>query len=63
MSLNEPLLSKRRVAVLLDLHPASVMRLVRSGKFPKPIHTSGTSRGHVRWRPQDVEQWLIARAS
>jgi predicted DNA-binding transcriptional regulator AlpA len=60
--LTEPLLSKQRVARLLDLHPASVMRLAREGKFPKPFRTGGT-RGAVRWRAEDVEAWITSRAA
>jgi predicted DNA-binding transcriptional regulator AlpA len=56
------LLSKRRVAQILDLHPASVMRLVRAKQFPKPIRTGGL-RGAVRWRHEDVEAWITSRAA
>jgi predicted DNA-binding transcriptional regulator AlpA len=60
--LSEPLLSKQRVALLLDLHPASVMRLSRQGKFPKPFRTGG-DRGSVRWRAEDVRDWINSRAA
>jgi predicted DNA-binding transcriptional regulator AlpA len=61
--LPERLLSKHQVATMLGLHPASVMRLVNQGRFPRPLHTSGTTRGAVRWCPKDIEAWLSSRAA
>jgi len=58
-----PLLSKEHVARLIGLHPGSLMRLVRAGRFPRPLHTSGTAKGRVRWRSQDVENWINERAA
>ncbi|MBN9557922.1 MAG: helix-turn-helix domain-containing protein [Alphaproteobacteria bacterium] len=59
--MSEPLLSKQRVAEILGLHPGSLMRLVKQGRFPKPIRI-GVTRGPVRWRPSDVDAWINGQA-
>ena len=56
------LLSKSAVAEFLGLHPGSVMRLVRQGKFPPPLRT-GNIGSAVRWREQDIATWIEERAS
>lgn len=56
-----PLLTKKQVAAIMAMHPASVMRLVRANKFPEPFRTSG-SGGAVRWRAEDVEAWIATRS-
>lgn len=59
---NEKLLSKRAVADILDVHPQTIMRLVREGKFPSPLRT-GDIGSAVRWRSSDVTGWIEQRAS
>lgn len=58
----EHLLTKQTVAEILGLHPGSVMRLVRNGKFPPPLRI-GDIGSRVRWRARDVEAWIEARAA
>lgn len=54
------LLNKRQVAHIIDLHEGTVMRLVREGKFPEPLRT-GDKGSAVRWRAQDVADWIKSR--
>jgi predicted DNA-binding transcriptional regulator AlpA len=42
----------------LPLHPNSIWRLVKAGKFPKPIKLS---EGCTVWRLEDVEAWEKSR--
>lgn len=56
------LLGKRAVADILGLHEGTVMRLVREGRFPKPLRT-GDLGSAVRWRATDVEDWIAERAA
>jgi predicted DNA-binding transcriptional regulator AlpA len=58
----EKLLSKRAVADILCVHEATVMRLVRAGRFPGPLRT-GNVGSAVRWRAQDVAGWINGRVS
>jgi predicted DNA-binding transcriptional regulator AlpA len=56
----EKLLSKRAVADILDLHPQTIMRLVRLRKFPQPLRT-GEIGSSIRWRATDVAGWIEQR--
>lgn len=42
----------------LPLHPNSVWRLVRDGKFPKPVKLSDNC---TAWRVEDIEAWERSR--
>ena len=55
------LLKKSDVATLLGIHPESVMRLSREGRFPSPIKFNTSTRGHVRFDEADVVAWLQQR--
>lgn len=54
------LLSKRAVSDIIGVHEATIMRLVREGKFPPPLRT-GNIGSAVRWRQADVQAWIDAR--
>jgi predicted DNA-binding transcriptional regulator AlpA len=58
--LPDKLLSKRTVADILDVHPQTIMRLVRRGTFPPPLRT-GDIGSAVRWREADVAGWIEQR--
>lgn len=53
----EPLLNVNDLANALNVQPSTIRRWRREGKLPKAIVVGGV----VRWRPQVVEQWLLAR--
>ena len=56
------LLTKREVAAKIGVHPESVMRLVRAGRFPKPVRLGGDGpRFRVRWPENEVDDWLASR--
>lgn len=57
----QKLLSKQAVADILGVHPQTVMRLVRRGTFPPPLRT-GDIGSAVRWRTQDINNWIEHRA-
>lgn len=50
-----PLIDAREVANLVGCHVSSVWRLDKAGKMPKPIRISG---GLVRWRSEDIREWI-----
>jgi prophage regulatory protein len=54
------ILSKRQTAQRTSLHPATIMRFVREGRFPKPIKLSKTRVGFVE---DEVVVWLEAKIS
>ena len=57
------LITKSAVAAKLSYHPGHVMRLVREGKFPKPIKLGEGEAGAVRFVETEVEAWLEARVA
>lgn len=42
----------------LPIHPNSIWRLVREGKFPSPIKLS---EAVTAWRISDIEEWEKSR--
>jgi predicted DNA-binding transcriptional regulator AlpA len=55
------LLTKQQVAERIGIHPESVMRLARAGRFPRPIKIGGDFRCAVRFDEAEVETWLQER--
>jgi len=55
------LMTKKQVAALVHLHPESIMRLTRIGKFPKPIRVGDTYRHAVRFVAEEIDAWLQER--
>ena len=56
------LLTARQVAELLDVSPETVLRWTRRGELPA-VRLPGTKRGRLRFRPDDLEAWIDARAT
>lgn len=56
-----PLLSKRQVAAMTGFHPEHLMRLVRQGKFPKPIKFGPSTNCAVRFVETEVDAWIADR--
>jgi len=52
------LLSKRQVAEIVQMHPESIMRLAREGKFPRFIKIGTGTGGAVRFVESDIEDWI-----
>ena len=57
------LLTKADVGAFLGIHPESVMRLCRQGRFPSPIKINANTRGRVRFDEADVIRWVEQRKS
>jgi predicted DNA-binding transcriptional regulator AlpA len=57
----EKLLSKREAGALVGIHPESIMRLAREGKFPKPIRLGSSQRCRVRFIAGEVDRWQSER--
>ncbi len=49
------LLSVPEVCRLVAMHKTTVYKLVRQGKFPPPVKTTGKAS---RWRSSEVERWI-----
>ncbi|HRQ74696.1 MAG TPA: helix-turn-helix domain-containing protein [Phycisphaerales bacterium] len=54
------LLSARRVADLLGVHPRSVWRMAQTGEIPPPIRLSERL---VRWRLSDLREYLDQKSA
>ncbi|MBI1888011.1 MAG: AlpA family phage regulatory protein [Nitrosomonadales bacterium] len=48
------LLPRKTVEKLSGLSRATIYRMIKSGKFPRPLSTGA---GAVRWRQSDVIAW------
>ena len=57
------LLTKQQVAERIGIHPESVMRLARAGRFPRAIKIGDNFRCAVRFDEADVEAWIEQRKS
>ena len=55
------LLSKKQVAQIIQMHPESVMRLSREGKFPPFIKIGSGTGAAVRFVDSDIEEWIKQR--
>lgn len=55
------LLSKRQTAEKIGFHPEHLMRLSRTGKFPRPIRLGSSTNCAVRFVADEVDAWLAAR--
>ena len=55
------LLSKQETADIIGVHPEHVMRMVRAGRFPKPIKTGPAVGCAVRFVADEVQQWIVGR--
>ena len=58
--LTDKLLTKKSVAQIINVHPQTLMRLVREGSFPEPIRIAGKGSA-LRWREQDIKEWIAVR--
>jgi predicted DNA-binding transcriptional regulator AlpA len=56
------LLTKKQAAELLGYHPEHVMRLSRSGDFPRAIKLGRAQNCAVRFDAAELEAWVVARA-
>jgi len=54
------LISKKITADRVSLHPASLMRKVREGVFPRPVHV-GVSR--IAFVESEVDAWIADRVA
>jgi len=58
-STTDKLLKVREVAQILNTTPRTVWRLVSMGSLPQPVRIS---RRLVRWRADDIQRFIDARA-
>ena len=58
--IEDSLLTPNQVADLCRIHPATLRRWARTGRFPPPLRLS---RSTLRWRRELVYAWLDERAS
>ena len=57
--MSERLLTAREVAERLGVSAETVLRYTRAGEL-RGIRLPGTTRGRLRYRPEEVEAWLEA---
>jgi predicted DNA-binding transcriptional regulator AlpA len=56
-----PVITKRRVAAMIDVTTRTIDRWVSLGTFPSPLRLGNGVRPRVRWRRSDVEAFLSSR--
>ncbi len=52
------LLNKKQVAEKVGVHPGTIARLSRQGRFPNPVRLGPTMHHGVRWVKSEVDTWL-----
>jgi len=52
------LLRRYQVEHLVGLKKSAIYKMIREGKFPKPVRISDRA---VAWRQEEVEQWIKSR--
>lgn len=55
------LLTKKEAARLVSLHPESIMRMARQGRFVLPIRTGPNQQHAVRFVASEITAWIEAR--
>ena len=55
------LLSKREAADVIGFHPEHLMRLSRTGKFPRPIKLGSGANCAVRFVADEIDAWLAEK--
>lgn len=53
--------TKKKTADAIGYHAGHLMRLVREGKFPRPVKMGDTNNSSVRFVAEEVEAWVQAR--
>ena len=56
--MHDRLLRRRQVEEITGLSRSSIYRLMRDGKFPRPVKVGLAA---VRWRASDITAWLESR--
>lgn len=52
------LLTKKETAKEVKVHPEHLMRMVRQGRFPKPVRLGASQNCPVRWDRVDIDTYL-----
>ena len=50
--------TKKKTANAIGYHAGHLMRLVREGKFPRPIKMGDSDNSSVRFVAEEVEAWI-----
>ena len=54
----ERMLRRRSVERMTGLSKSTLYRLIRQGRFPPPLRLT---RKAVRWRREEIDEWLSGR--
>ena len=57
-AMSSVLMRRQEVEELCNLKRSVIYRMIRDGKFPQPLKISGGARGAVRWRRDEIENWI-----
>ena len=55
------LLNKRETAARIGVHPATVLRMAREGRFPAPVRLGDFTLAEFRFVEAEVAAWIEAR--
>jgi excisionase family DNA binding protein len=59
----KPLLTSKAVSALLNISRSTLSRMVRSKAIPYVLVSSGVKKLNVRFREEDLEQWVNRRST
>ena len=55
------LLCRAELEEMIQLSRSQIYSLMKLGKFPQPLKLGEGLRAAVRWRKDEIEEWLAAR--
>ena len=55
------LLNKREAATRIGVHPITLLRMAREGRFPVPVRLGDFTLAEFRFIESEVEAWIEAR--
>jgi predicted DNA-binding transcriptional regulator AlpA len=55
------LLTKKQAGEMVGFNPEHLMKLVRAGRFPKPIRTGASQNCGVRFVQSEILDWIEQR--
>lgn len=58
----KPLLNSKAVCQILDIKPATLSRMVHANKIPFVLLGAGKKKLTVRFREEELENWLTRRS-
>ena len=57
------LLNKREAAARIGVHPITLLRMAREGRFPVPVRLGDFTLAEFRFIESEIEEWVATRVA